>query len=216
MIKNWWNNIIAQPQSNGSEKKQSSVAKHNDIANNIALLVAEVLRSGKNFSDSEEQYSAAFFKEHFGTLNTNKLLDVIRGHFTIGSRPMLRICCRQLLNDIDEESHKLIVRFLFGVAASDTFIHAREMRAIQRIAVYLNISEAHFIAIKDEFVSKNNPYYILGINDTATLGEVKKAYRMQVLKHHPDKRNSNTSEQDANQEYLKIQHAYQVIIASYA
>lgn len=215
MIKDWWNSFIAQPQNNGSIKRQSSVAKHNDIANGIALLVAEVLRSNNHFSDAEEQFATTFFKQHFATLNTNKLLDSIRSHFTIGSRPMLRISCRQLLNDVDETSHKLIVRFLLGVAASDTFIHAREMRAIHRIAAYLNIADDDFTEIKNEFVSKNNPYYVLGISETATLSEVKKAYRIQILKHHPDKRDNTKTEQQATNEFLNIQHAYQVIVDSY-
>jgi len=215
MIKDWWNSFIAQPQNNGSTQRQTSVAKHNDVANGIALLVAEVLRSNNHFSDAEEQFITAFFKQHFATLSTNKLLDTIRSHFTMGSRPMLRISCRQLLNDVDETCHKLIVRFLLGVAASDTFIHAREMRAIHRIAAYLNIADDDFAEIKNEFVSKNNPYYVLDISETATLSEVKKAYRIQILKHHPDKRAINKTEQQATKEFLNIQHAYQVIVESY-
>lgn len=215
MIKDWWNSFIAQPHNNGSIQRQSSNAKQNDIANGIALLVAEVLRSSNNFSDAEEQFATAFFKQHFAAINTNKLLDSIRSHFTIGSRPMLRISCRQLLNDVDEASHKLIVRFLLGVAASDTFIHAREMRAIHRIASYLNITDDDFTEIKNEFVSKNNPYYVLGVSETATLSEVKKAYRIQILKHHPDKRDTTKTEQEATKEFLKVQHAYQVIVESY-
>jgi len=215
MIKDWWNSFIAQPQNNGSIKRQGSLAKQNDIANGIALLVAEILRSNSHFSNAEEQFVSAFLKQHFATLNTNKILDSIRGHFTIGSRPMLRITCRQLLNDVDETSHKLILRFLLGVAASDTFIHAREMRAIHRIAAYLNVSDDDFTEIKNEFVSTNSPYYVLGISETATLSEVKKAYRIQILKHHPDKRDVSKSEQEATKEFLKIQHAYQIIIEHY-
>ncbi len=207
MIKDWWNSFIAQPQN----KRQNSLAKQNDIANGIALLVAEVLRSRNTFSDAEEQLAAVFFKQHFATLNTNKLLDSIRGYFTIGSRPMLRISCRQLLNDVDETSHKLILKFLLGVAAGNTFIHAREMRTIHRIATYLNIADDDFTEIKNEFVSKNNPYYVLGVSETATLSEVKKAYRIKILKHHPDKRDTSKSEQEATKEFLKIQHAYRMI-----
>jgi uncharacterized tellurite resistance protein B-like protein len=215
MIKDWWNSFIAQPQTSGNLRSQSSVAKQNDIASGIALLAAEVLRSSNNFTNAEEQFVSAFFKQHFSNLDTAKILASIHNHFTIGSRPLLRITCRQLFNDVDATSHKLILRFLLGVAASDTFIHAREMRAIQRIASYLNIAEDDFSEIKNEFVSKNNPYYVLGVSETATFSEVKRAYRIQILKHHPDKRDVSKSEKEATKEFLKIQHAYQVIIEGY-
>lgn len=216
MLKDWWNKINEQPGGNNSLKAQMAVNRQNDIAQAIALLAAEVLRSSNSFTDAEEKFATAFFKQHFPAVHTSRLIDSIRNHFTIGSRPMLRITCRQLMSNVDETSFLLIIRFLLGLAGSDNFIHARELRCIHRIAQYLHVSEQMFEDIKKDFTDKNNPYALLGVSETASLAEVKKAYRSMVLKHHPDKRAHHQTEAEAAQSFRAVQHAYEVILAGYS
>lgn len=55
-------------------------------------------------------------------------------------------------------------------------------------------------------------FIILGVNQNATLAEIKAAYRAKSLKVHPD---VNKSE-NANQQFIKLQNAYQIGLSSVA
>ena len=101
--------------------------------------------------------------------------------------------------------------FLFGVAAADDFVNAKELRCIQRISGYLGISEKDFKQLKHNALAGNNPYYALGIEENATMEEVKVAYRKMVLKFHPDKREDNVSEEDASLKFREIKRAFELI-----
>lgn len=59
-------------------------------------------------------------------------------------------------------------------------------------------------------------YKDLGLNDRATLGEIKHAYRKLVLKYHPDKfASSNEKDKQRSKErFLRIQEAYELLATS--
>jgi len=54
-------------------------------------------------------------------------------------------------------------------------------------------------------------YYILGINQSATTEEVKKAYRKLSLKFHPDK---NDGDEFFTERFKEIQEAYEILVDS--
>lgn len=58
--------------------------------------------------------------------------------------------------------------------------------------------------------ASDDPYDILGVSKTATLAEIKSAYRKLALKHHPDKAAPDKQAQ-ANILFSKISNAYEVL-----
>lgn len=55
---------------------------------------------------------------------------------------------------------------------------------------------------------KEDYYDILGINKNATTAEIKKAYRMKAIEHHPDK---NPGDSKAEEKFKKAAEAYEVL-----
>lgn len=56
-----------------------------------------------------------------------------------------------------------------------------------------------------------DPYEVLGINQTATADEIKKAYRGLVKKYHPDNYKDNPLEDLAKEKMQEINEAYESI-----
>lgn len=56
--------------------------------------------------------------------------------------------------------------------------------------------------------TEKNYYLVLGVTHTAKADEIKKAYRMLALKHHPDK---NQGDKESEERFKEIQEAYQVL-----
>ncbi len=54
-------------------------------------------------------------------------------------------------------------------------------------------------------------YDILGVSASATVDEIKKAYRALVRSHHPDVR-TDLDEPDATERFLEIKTAYEVLV----
>lgn len=58
----------------------------------------------------------------------------------------------------------------------------------------------------------NNPYSILGIPESATDEEIKKAYRTLSRKYHPDANINNPNKDQAEAKFKEVQQAYQKIM----
>lgn len=60
--------------------------------------------------------------------------------------------------------------------------------------------------------SRKNYYKILGVPKTATKSEIKKAYRKNALKWHPDKHSTPEAKKEAEKKFKEIAEAYEVLI----
>ena len=108
----------------------------------------------------------------------------------------------------------LLIQYLFGIAQADGIVSDSEMKVIQRISSYLRISRTEFDQIKSLFYKDVSSFYkVLGVDESSTNDEVKKAYRKMAIKHHPDKFSQLGEEQQnaAKKKFQKIQEAYEYI-----
>jgi DnaJ like chaperone protein len=124
-----------------------------------------------------------------------------------------------------------MLQFLFGLAATDGTVAPEEMEIIRFISREMGISNHDFEALKAMFFgwqsnyggsySKeyrasyniDSDYKVLEIEPSATDEEVKKAYRKQAMKHHPDKVNhlGEDIRKAAEERFAKLNEAYERI-----
>jgi DnaJ like chaperone protein len=203
--------LIAEEPAPDKKLSPQEKSHRQEIENSILVLAAAVIRCDRNLSEETELLLHNFFSKQFGASGRKHRLTTINTHIETGTEPYTKIACKQLKLLTTHDSRLNILGFLFGIAASDDFLNAKETRCIHRIAGYLGISDKDFKELKLHSLSENNPYFILGIEEGASLEEVKTAYRKMILKSHPDRRQEDISEEEAGRKFREIQKAFDTI-----
>ena len=157
-------------------------------------------------------YVKDFFKQQFSVQLASKYIsdfkDILSKDFILSE------ICSTINNSMPIRQRSLLLQYLFGIAQADGDVSDSEMKVIQRIASYFRISRMEFEQIKSLFYKDTSSYYkVLGINESSTNDEIKKAYRKMAVMHHPDKFNQLGEEQQraAKKKFQKIQEAYEHI-----
>ena len=123
-----------------------------------------------------------------------------------------RQVCTQIQQMMDHPSRLQLLHFLFGIAKADDLVTENEIRQIYTISGYLGISSKDFESIKAMFYnSRENAYKILEINKSATVADIKAAYRKMAKKYHPDKVThlGKEHQQGAEEKFRQVQEAYE-------
>ncbi|MDX1471633.1 MAG: DnaJ domain-containing protein, partial [Flavobacteriaceae bacterium] len=105
-----------------------------------------------------------------------------------------------------------LLHFLFGIARADGIVTDSEERQIYTIAGYLGISPKDYRSIKAMFYNqKDNAYKILEIEKSATIEEIKAAYRKMAKKYHPDRvmHLGKEHQEGAEEKFRQVQQAYE-------
>ena len=113
---------------------------------------------------------------------------------------------------MDHPSRLQLLHFLFGIAKADTYVTENEIRQIYTISGYLGISSKDFESIKAMFFnSTENAYKILEIDKSASVDEIKKAYRKMAKKYHPDRliHLGKEHQKGAEEKFRQVQEAYE-------
>ncbi len=77
---------------------------------------------------------------------------------------------------------------LFYVAAADGVAHPRELELLENAATIFNTPKAAWRRLKAAHrgLGDDDPWLILGLDDSANLDHIKRTYRALVRDHHPD------------------------------
>ena len=190
----------------------SSKLTQNDFATALLILSGAVMKADGKILKSELDYVRQFFKQQFSSHLSSKYIrdfkDILKKDFVLSD------VCNSINNSMPIRQRSLLIQYLFGIAKADGVVSDSEMKVIQRISSYFRISSREFEQIKSLFYKDTSSFYkVLGIEESATNDEVKKAYRKMAVKHHPDKFNQLGEEQQkaAKNMFQKIQEAYEHI-----
>ena len=204
-------NLITEKEVEEKKPTSRQRSHQQEIENSIIVIAAAVIRCDNNFTSETESFFLDFLLKQFGPQGKTYRLKSIVGHLDSGPEPFTKISCQELKMLTTQESRLSIARFLFGLAAADDFVNAKEMRCIHRLSRYLGLGEEEFLELKQAFVNTNSPYVVLGIEESASFEQVKAAYRKMILKYHPDKRRDGISEGEAAVRFREVMRAYEVI-----
>lgn len=185
----------------------------NEIQTMLMALSAAVMKADGKVLKAELDYVKAFFTNQFGAHFQKEQLLTLKKFLDASSIPLNEIC-GDIRNRMQPEVRIQLIHYLFGIAKSDGDVSASEMQQIDRIALLLGIPTMEFESVKNMFYRNvDSDYKILGIEESATDEEVKKAYRKMAVTFHPDKVASMGEEyqKGAKEKFQKIQEAYEAI-----
>ena len=189
-----------------------SRTKHGDFIMSVLVLFAKVMKADGKLLKSELDYVKQFLKRQFGIQQTKDLMLVFKD--ILEQEYPLRDVCRQIQRSMDHPSRLELIHILYGLSQSDGHVHPSEIRIIQTIANYLNISSNDYASIKAMFAKDENAAYrILEIDPSTSDKQVKEAYRKMANKYHPDKvaHLGKKMQTVAEEKFKSVNDAYQQI-----
>lgn len=182
-----------------------------DFELNLLSLASLVIKADGVVNQTELDYVRKYFVQAYGKERANATFKVFNE--VIKSRQVSAPnICTLLRSRTRYESRLQILHFLFSVANADGHVAASEVNEINNIARYLGIQMRDFESIKAMFFQNpDSAYKILEIEKSASVSEIKSAYRTMAKKYHPDKLvNMDAAYQKgAEEKFRKVQEAYE-------
>lgn len=184
-----------------------------DIPTMIMALSAAVMRADGKVLKSELTYVKTFLNQQFGTRFSTEHLQVLKRFLNSGNIPLHQIC-QDIKLRMQPEVRAQLLHYMFGIAKADGEVSQSEINVIKQIASMLELSQTDFESVKNMFYRNvDSDYKVLGIVQTSTDDEVKKAYRKMAIKFHPDKvvQMGVEYQKGAKEKFQKIQDSYESI-----
>lgn len=188
-----------------------SMTSH-DFTTFLLMLSAAVMRSDGQALRSELEFVKRFFDQQFGAQKANECM--LRFREILKREVPLAQVCAQARQYISYSSRLQLLYYLYGLAKADSVVKPEEVRVIEQIAEYLQITGADARSIRAMYYSDpSSDYIILEVSPSATNEEVKSAYRKMAIKFHPDKVASEGEavQRAATEKFKKVQAAYENI-----
>ena len=183
-----------------------------DFGMSLLVLVAAVMKADGKVMQSELDYVKTYFIRNFGTTAAREamiyLRDLLKQHIPVDD------VSRQIKQQLDYSSRLQLLHFLYGISMADHQVPESELKVIERISYNMGISQQDARSIKSMFVKEvDSSYRILGIEKSASVDDIKKAYRKMANKYHPDKVSylGEDFRKVAAEKFRNVNEAYQKI-----
>ena len=184
-----------------------------DIQTMLMALSASVMKADGKVLKIELDFVKRFFASQFGNRFTSEHLQILKNFLDSDKIPLQEICA-DIRTRMPSEVRVQLIHYLFSIAKADGDVGTAELNVISRIATMLGIPAVEFESLRNMFYRNvDSDYKILGIEESATDDEVKKAYRKMAVAHHPDKVAHMGEEylKGAKEKFQQIQDAYEAI-----
>lgn len=190
---------------------RSQTVSPGDFELNLLSLASLVIKADGNVSQRELDYVRHYFVQAYGKERANATFKTFNEVIKKREISALKICTF-LKPRLRYEVRLQVIHFLFNIAQADGHVSEKEIRKLQEISGYFNISSYDFQSIKAMFIkSADSAYKILEIDKNASVDDIKKAYRKMVKKYHPDKlvNMDEAYQKGAREKFNQVQEAYE-------
>lgn len=183
-----------------------------DFKMSLLVLIACIMRADGNPKKSELDVVKRFLIVNFGEQGALEALSILK---ELLKQPINETEVAMQINRYMNYSSKLeLLHLLFEIANADGKICNAELNMLQRIARTFGISTLDFDSIRAPFFKTqdhNWAYKVLEIESTASVDDIKKAYRRMAMKYHPDKVNNLGEEvkKAATEKFRSVNEAYE-------
>lgn len=197
------------------QQHQSTIynTRPGDFEVSLLILASIVIKADGKQDQRELDFVRKQFVSMYGKERANqafRLFKNIAKQKNISTRQV----CLQIRQMMDHPSRLQLIHFLFGIAKADGLVTADEEQQISIMAGYLGISSLDYESIKAMFYkNSDNAYKILEIEKSASVTEIKAAYRKMAKKYHPDKviHLGDAHKKGAEEKFRQVQEAYEQI-----
>ena len=178
--------VIFAGSGDQSSYKSIKQSQAGDFMVSLLVLFAKVMKADGKLLKSELDYVKSFLKRNLSSKQSSVFIkmfqEILKQDYSVAE------VCGQIQKSMDHPARLELLHVLFGLSASDGEIHFQEVKVINTISRYLNISKKDYESIKAIFIKDaDSAYKILEIEPSASESEIKKAYRKMAVKYHPDK-----------------------------
>jgi DnaJ like chaperone protein len=178
--------VIFAGSGDQSSYKSIKQSQAGDFMVSLLVLFAKVMKADGKLLKSELDYVKSFLKRNLSSKQSSVFIkmfqEILKQDYSVVE------VCGQIQKSMDHPARLELLHVLFGLSASDGEIHFQEVKVINTISGYLNISKKDYESIKAIFIKDtDSAYKILEIEPGASESEIKKAYRKMAVKYHPDK-----------------------------
>jgi DnaJ like chaperone protein len=198
-------------------------------------LSALMLRNNPVERQEKIKFMNSYFSKEFTKSNYNFQHSL---NFAYDYPIRLDTICFWINKHLEDKSHRIqILYFLAGISILDGSFHPREKELLKSLTQNLKIEtkDLDSILAMYEKAEENRRAYqsqkedkpktptpdlnlkILGLDNSANLDTIKKAYRKLAKMHHPDKYMNESPDRYrmAEEHFIKIQQAYEALIEKY-
>ncbi|NJX14131.1 TerB family tellurite resistance protein [Tamlana crocina] len=193
-----------------TQPRQRPQTQSGDFEVSLLILASVIIKADGSQDKRELDFVRQQFLNMYGKERANHAFKLFKNisKQNVSVRPV----CLQIRQMMDHASRLQLIHFLFGIAKADGMVTESEERQIYTMAGYLGINAKDYESIKAMFYnSSDNAYKILEINKSASVDDIKKAYRKMAKKYHPDKvvHLGKEHQEGAEEKFRQVQAAYE-------
>ena len=195
-------------------RKANHQAKLGHFSTSVLTLIAAVLKADGEAGKSELDFVKSFLKNNFGEKEAPRaettLYTILEQNFTIEN------ACSLIRQHLDYPSRLQFTHFLYNLANVDGAANEAEKNVLKVINIGLKVNVSEKRSVGSMFAQDDSiilSYATLGVSRTASIIDIKKAYRRLAAQYHPDKVAylGDELKKVANDKFQQLSRAYETI-----